>query len=186
MLYAYLNVSSDAHTLAELEALLGPSARRGDDGAGIGGGSIGDLLPRSGRVAECSQWQHVVVRQADELEGIDFAPSLSALGTDFADRIRTLVDAGAEATLRVVQEVHEHAGQGADEGFHLDKDAVAWAARAGADVDVDQYFFGREWWQSLPIWLDRRADDLRWQVRKLGRRVRSSARTTSGRATRRG
>lgn len=175
MLYAYLAVSSEHLTLAELEESLGPSARRGEPGApGIGGHSIGDVGP-SGRPAVDSCWVHPVVRQDEHLEGISFSPAVAALREQLAGAIGGLVADGAWARLVVVQEMHGTRRDGADQGFGLDRDAVAWLALARAEVDVDQYVYPLAWWQSLARAVADRASDLRWAV---WRRLRSSARTT--------
>lgn len=181
MLYAYLAVASDDLTLAELEASLGPSAKRGERGArgapgtpGIGGHTIGDV-GLSGYPAVDSCWEHPVVRRDEHLEGIDFSPAVAALGEQLARAIGGLVAEGAWARLVVVQEMHGTRRDGADQGFGLDRDAVAWLALARAEVDVDQYVHPLAWWQSLARAVADRASHLRWAV---WRRLRSSARTT--------
>lgn len=177
MLYAYIAVHSETLTLSEMEEALGRSARPGEPGThGLGGYSIGDLVGRSGKVAEKSRWERPVVMPDEGLEGIDFAPAVAALGVALADAIGDLVAGGACARLVVVQEMHESRRDNADQGFVLEAGAVAWMARAGADLDLDQYVYPLAWWQSLGRDVASTASRLSWAGRRT---LRSRSRTTS-------
>lgn len=64
--------------------------------------------------------------------------AVDALGSDLAARLAELHAQGCDVVLSVVQEVSSRETT-ADLGLHLSVDAVAWLARSGASVDIDQY-----------------------------------------------
>lgn len=176
MLYAYVAVHSERLTLVEMEATLGRSARAEEPGThGIGGHSIGEV-GRFGRVAVESSWVRWVVLPDEGLEGITFAPAVAAIGNTVADAIGDLVAEGASARLVVVQEMRQARRDHADEGFTLDVEALAWLARSRAGLDVDQYVYPLEWWQSLGREVTDAASRLYWAG---WRALRSTSRTTS-------
>ena len=70
----------------------------------------------------------------------ELSAAITGLGDDFAARCMELRKHSATVTLQVVQEVtgdEDHESQ----GIHLTHDALVWLATAGAEVDIDQYFF---------------------------------------------
>lgn len=70
----------------------------------------------------------------------ELSDAIANLGDDLAARCTELRQHSATVTLQVVQEVHgeeDHESQ----GIHLTHDAIVWLAAAGAQLDVDQYFF---------------------------------------------
>lgn len=173
MLYAYLCVQSETLTLPRMEGTLGRSDIPGDHpDAGIGGHSLGDPSPLSGRPLASSRWERAVVLPSDGLEGIDFEPRVAALRPDLADAVRALVEDGAWARLVVVQEVHASRPDNDDTGFVLERDALTWLARAGVVLDVDQYFFEFTWGQSARRAARRRLSDAYWWVWRLVRKPR--------------
>lgn len=63
--------------------------------------------------------------------------ALRDLGHDLADRARELAERGCAVSVLVEQHVDPDDPQ--TDGIHLDEFAIAWLARAGASLDVDQY-----------------------------------------------
>jgi hypothetical protein len=127
---AYLRVLSTEAALAELEAALGMPAHRGH--------SKGDARPQR-TPHEWSAWHHPLWWRASRhggTEGIDRA--IHGLPAELADRVRARVVAGDAASLVVVQDMDGDDPTGSL-GLTLSADAVAWLARAGMSLDVDQY-----------------------------------------------
>lgn len=64
---------------------------------------------------------------------------LLALGDDLADRLGGLVSEGCDVMVVVVQRVIDPLRDPGSVGIALTADAVAWMARAGAALVIDQY-----------------------------------------------
>jgi hypothetical protein len=70
----------------------------------------------------------------------ELSAAITGLGDDLAVRCWELCRRSATITLQVVQEVNgeeDHESQ----GIHLTYEAIVWLAAAGAQIDIDQYFF---------------------------------------------
>lgn len=139
---AYLLVGSSTASLSELSVALGPSS--GDSH------SIGDLPRRPRRIPahvkvppprpfDWSKWTHRLWWRASRHAGVDgITRAIEALPGDLADRLRSRADLGDAVRLVVVQDMDGRDPHGA-RGFFLTTEALAWLARAGATLDIDQY-----------------------------------------------
>ncbi|GAA1869992.1 hypothetical protein [Myceligenerans crystallogenes] len=134
--YAYLKVGSDA-PLAEVEATIGVPSD--------GGYSVGDAHPRARsrpphkKTCTSSFWRHRLSWRASRHAGVDgINRALVALPAEMADGIRRRVEAGDKASLVIVQELDGLDPIGSC-GLALEPAALAWMARAGVSLDLDQY-----------------------------------------------
>lgn len=101
--------------------------------------------------------------------GLGFA--LRDLGHDLADRARELADRGCHVTVSVEQHLDPDDPQ--TDGIHLDEFAVAWLARAGACLDIDQYAKEATLGAAVRSWFD----DRMWDMRELRGAARKRSRT---------
>ena len=133
MNYAYLRVETDDIEPDDITAILGrppdSSRQRGS--------------PRSNGkgVYDFHSWRLDLVVPGPGHFGTEELPNaIAGLGVDVAAGCRSLRQRGADITLQVVQEVRSEVDTQAT-GLHLTHDAIAWLAMAGAELDIDQYFF---------------------------------------------
>jgi hypothetical protein len=131
--YAYLSVESDNIRPDDITTTLGrvPDSTR-ERGS----------PRRTGRgVYDCHKWRlDLAVPGRDHFGTEELSTAIVGLGADVAAGCRSLRHQGADITLQIVQEV-----RGDDDtqarGLHLTHDAIAWLLAAGAELDIDQYFF---------------------------------------------
>jgi hypothetical protein len=132
-LEAELSVSSSDLTLGDLEKRLGrasgPTGYSHGDPSGIRGGPP--------RVRSC--WVERLAINPDRhpgTAGLDEA--ILELDTGLANRLAQCSQDGCEVVLGIVQRIPVD-DQGWARGLHLSAESLAWLARAGAVLDVDQY-----------------------------------------------
>lgn len=152
---ACLQVRSRELRLEELTNALGRAPTREDSK------DIGDP-PRQpdGRPLAFAAWRLELV--FDEVlhrgcNGLGLA--LRDLGQDLADRARELADRGCDVSVSVEQHLDPDDPQ--TDGIHLDEFAIAWLARAGASLEIDQYAKSATFSGAVRGWAEARMWDLR-------------------------
>ncbi|WP_157537031.1 hypothetical protein [Nocardioides sp. Root190] len=165
---AALEVFSRDLRLAEITHALGrePDRERSRD--------VGDPLLQPGAPPRSSaawrlelEFDRVVHRGC---HGLSMA--LRDLGYDLADRAHELSERGCHVSVSVEQ--HLDAEDPATDGIHIDEFAIAWLARAGASLDIDQYPKDATLTAAVRGWAGARMWDLRelkWGARKLSRAI---------------
>ena len=132
MNYAYLRVETDDIEPDDITAILGRPRTAVDSVAHLGDGM---------GVYDFYTWRLDLVVPGPGHFGTEEQPNaIAGLGVDVAAGCRSLRHRGADITLQVVQEVRGEVDIQAT-GLHLTHDAIAWLAAAGAELDIDQYFF---------------------------------------------
>jgi hypothetical protein len=132
MFKADLVVTSGEFTLDDLSERLG----RADAGWSRGDSGF------QGRVREWSCWtKHLglVPHLHAGTAGLDAA--IADLGDELAVQLGDCASDGCTVVLGLVQEFPP-GDTGDSTGLHLSASSLAWLARAGAELDVDQYVIG--------------------------------------------
>ena len=165
---AALEVLSRDLRLAEIAHALGrePDREHSRD--------VGDPLLQPGAPPRTSalwslelDFDRVVHRGCDGL-----SMALRDLGHDLADRARELAERGCHVAVCVEQ--HLDPEDPATDGIHLDGFAIAWLARAGACLDIDQYPKDATLTAAIRGWAAARMWDLRelkWGARRMSRAI---------------
>lgn len=165
---AALEVFSRDLRLAEITRALGrePDRERSSD--------VGDPLLQPGAPPRTSAaWRIELVFDRAVHRGCHgLSMALRDLGHDLADRARGLSERGCQVTVAVEQ--HLDPEDPATDGIHLDEFAIAWLARAGASLDIDQYPQDSTLTAAVRNWAGDRMWDLRelkWGARRMSRAV---------------
>jgi len=130
---AELSVSSNDLTLGDLEERVGrvsgPAGYSRGDPSGVSGGAP--------RARSC--WTEKLALEPGRHPGTA-ALDLAILGLDtgLADRLAQCKRDGCEVVLGIFQRIPV-GDQGLATGLHLSAESLSWLARAGAEIDVDQY-----------------------------------------------
>lgn len=132
MIRAQLAVESPVHSLDQLSEAIG---REHDSGYSLGSPS----RIRLGRSHSWTSW--VLNLEWDSsahggTEGVSSA--IVALGDELPGRLAALAQQGCFVRVSVIQEI-EGERDDATLGLSISEDAVAWLARAGGSISIDQY-----------------------------------------------
>ncbi|WP_182379189.1 hypothetical protein [Nocardioides sp. WS12] len=165
---ASLEVFSRDLRLAEITRALGrdPDREHSSD--------VGDPLLQPGAPPRTSAaWRTELVFDDAVHRGCHgLSMALRDLGYDLADRARELSERGCDVSVSVEQ--HLDPEDPATDGIHLDEFALAWLARAGASLDIDQYAKDATLAAAVRGWADDRMWNLRelkWGARKMSRAI---------------
>jgi hypothetical protein len=130
---AELSVSSTDLTLGDLEGRLG----RVSGPAGYSRGDPSGVSGRAPRARSC--WAEKLALEPDRHPGTE-ALDLAIFGLDagLADRLAQCRRDGCVVVLGILQRIPVGDQRWAT-GLHLSAASLTWLARAGAEIDVDQY-----------------------------------------------
>jgi len=135
--YAYVAVKSQTLAPEEVTALL----RLKPDEQW----HSGDVSARTGHTYSFHNWRIYLAVPEGVHAGTDgLSAALEGLGSDAAKRFGEVARAGGEVVCQFVQNVHGDDDHWAT-GIHLTNAALDWLSAAGAQFDVDQYFFPEPW-----------------------------------------
>ncbi|MET9413995.1 DUF4279 domain-containing protein [Streptomyces klenkii] len=127
----YIRVVSDALMPVDISNLLGVDP---DEAHAIGSRKRPEYPPRSH-----TSWIREVESPVPGARPEDFTPVLLSWGDDFATALRGLTGReAATVSLVIVQEIRD-IDSSAEKGIFLGAGLLAWLARAGAAIDIDQY-----------------------------------------------
>ena len=160
-------MSSKELSLAELTEALG---REPDP---EGSRDIGDMLRFPVRPATHAWWSLELEFDDQVHRGCyGLTEAIVGLGDDLADRILELGPRVAKVALSVGQ--HLDPEDLMTDGIHLEAPAIAWLARVGAYVDIDQYAKEATFAAALRGWGEARMwnlRELRWGARRKSRSI---------------
>ncbi|MEU4085346.1 DUF4279 domain-containing protein [Streptomyces aureus] len=129
----YLRVVSDSLQPQEISARLGCEA---DEATAVGSRRHPQSPPR-----KHATWIRHVRDRGESGRPEDLEPAILAWGPEFAVILGRLADSqDAAVSLVVVQEITDPEDP-QQKGIFLGADLLAWLARAGASLDIDQYVY---------------------------------------------
>lgn len=156
---AYLRIASEELSVAEMTRVVG---REPDDAVHRG------EPVRNGSLRKWSGWfLNLEFEDADHRGCFELAGAIARLGDGLADRAAALEARGCTVSLQVVQYIDP--ADPATDGVHIDEAAIAWLARAHANLDIDQYAQDATFARAARVWLGARiwnVREVRWFVRK--------------------
>lgn len=148
---AALGIGSQDVSIAEINDVMGRKPDRTYD--------IGDPLP-TGVPRTWSGWYLELEFDDSVHRGCyGLAEAIIDLGDDLADRAASLQARGCSVAISVEQHIDPEDPE--TDGIHINEEAIAWLARAHANLDVDQYAEDATFLRAARVWADSRMWNLR-------------------------